>query len=399
MVRLFYSKNFFLAFLLCYTLLIALYPHYLSISYFEASIFYYDKGYLGVIARFFCSLFGQNDFALRAFFITLHFASLFLFYSISKKVVKQEGDARVALIVFCLLPASSLSALLVMKSSVVVFATLVFIYLHSSSKTLLSFLSLTLFAMLDGAFAILFLSLIFYGVSKKNNALIVLNILLFGVSMSIFGFNDGGVPKSYFLDTLGVYMLIFSPLLFLYFVFSLYKRTEDKRSLGWYISFWALIFSLLLSFRQKIMLYDFAPFVVLAIPFMVRNFFASYRVRIGANKGAYSVGFGILAFSLAFFFVLAFFNHPLYAALELPKKHFAYNYQIAKELSLELKKLGVSECDTTDKEMALRLKFYGIKSGKEYLLSEEPHKNSKKVSIVYSGNIVGTYYVTKVNTF
>jgi len=147
------------------------------------------------------------------------------------------------------------------------------------------------------------------------------------------------------------------------------------------------------------MLYDFAPFVVLAIPFMVRNFFASYRVRIGANKGVYSVGFGILAFSLAFFFVLAFFNHPLYAVLELPKKHFAYNYQIAKELSLELKKLGVSECDTTDKEMALRLKFYGIKSGKEYLLSEEPHKNSKKVSIVYSGNIVGTYYVTKVNTF
>jgi len=146
------------------------------------------------------------------------------------------------LIVFCLLPASSLSALLVMKSSVVVFATLVFIYLHSSSKTLLSFLSLTLFAMLDGAFAILFLSLIFYGVSKKNNALIALNILLFGVSMSIFGFNDGGVPKSYFLDTLGVYMLIFSPLLFLYFVFSLYKKQKIRGHLAGIYRFGHLFF-------------------------------------------------------------------------------------------------------------------------------------------------------------
>jgi len=382
-----------------YAIFILIYPHYLSISYFEAIIFYQDNGYLGIISRFFCSIFGQNDFGLRIFFISIYFCSLGLFYRVSLEVVRLKSDARLATIIFCLLPASNLSALLIMKSVVVIFLTLSFIYLYRRGNIFLSAAVLIISSMLDGAFAILFLSLIFFAIHKKDNFLIVLNIILFGISMGVFGFDTGGLPKGYFLDTLGVYMLIFSPFIFLYFVFAIYKTDRVDRPIGWYISFWALLFSLLLSFRQKIMLYDFAPFVILAIPFMVKTFFASYRIRIGANKKVYEFGFAALFASLVVTFCLSFANHPLYSLLENKNRHFAYNYQVAKELADELKNIGATECLVQDREMALRLQFYGINEGSEYLVGQKPLKNSKKVSIVYSGVEVASYYVTKVNTF
>lgn len=398
MIRLLGSKTFFVVFLPLYAALIFSYPYFLSISSFEASIFYGDSGYLGIVTRFFCNIFGQNDFALRIFFIAVYFASLPLFYSVSKRVLKQESDARLSLVIFCLLPGSSLSALLVMKSAVIIFLSLTFIYLYGKGRFLSAFAVLGLSAVLDGAFAILFLSLIFYAIHKKDNALIFVSLLLFGLSMAMFGFDDGGRPRGYFLDTLGVYMSIFSPILFLYFVFAIYKIKPEDRPIGWYVSFWALIFSLLLSFRQKIMIYDFAPFVVLAIPFMVKTFFSSYRIRIGKNKRIYEIGFGVVLLSLVAVFTLSFFNHPLYACMDNKKAHFAYNYQVAKELARELKNMGVNECVVADSDMAIRLKFYGIKEGGHYLVGEKQLKNSKKVSIIYSGVEVTSYYVTKINT-
>ncbi len=399
MIKALGQNRVFVPFLIFYSLLILIYPHYMSISYYEASIFFDGQSYLGEISRFFCGLFGNNDFALRGFFIALHFASLGLFYSVSKSVLKQESDAKIALIIFCMLPASGLTALLVSKSGVVEFLTLLFIFFYKREQKTLSFAVLALAAMLDGAFAILFLSLIFFGIFKKDNLLIALNLVLFGVSMMFFGFDTGGKPQGFFLDTLGVYMLIFSPLVFLYFVFALYKTPSEQRPIGWYISFWALVFSLLLSFRQKIMIYDFAPFVVISIPFMVKTFFNSYRVRIGKNKMAYNVMFSIAFASLALLFSMSFYNRPLYNFFKEPKKHFSYNYQVAKDLANELKKSGINDCQTLDKEMALRLKFYGIREGNDYLIGQKPLKNSKKVSIIYSNVEVATFYVTKINTF
>lgn len=399
MIKALGQNRVFIPFLIFYSALILSYPYFMSISYYEASIFFNDQGYLGILSRFFCSIFGNNDYALRSFFIALHFASLWLFYSISKDVLKQESDAKIALIVFCLLPASGLTALLVVKSGIIEFLTLLFIYLYKRSFKLFSYVILVLSAMLDGAFAILFLSLIFFGIFKKDNLLIAINLLLFGLSMTMFGFDTGGKPQGYFLDTFGIYMLIFSPLIFLYFMFALYKIPRDERPIGWYISFWALVFSLLLSFRQKIMIYDFAPFVVIALPFMVRTFFASYRVRIGKNKRAYNAMFAIAFSSLAAIFVLSYLNRPLYVFFKDPTKHFAYNYQVAKDLANELKKSGINNCQTLDREMELRLKFYGINDGADYLIGGRPLKNSKKVSIRYSNVEVATFYVTKINTF
>lgn len=397
MIKLLGSKLFFGVFLPLYAAILFLYPSYLSISHYEAVIFYEDGGYLGIITRFFCGVFGQNDFALRSFFIVLFLSSLPLFYLISKKVLRLDTDARVATVIFCLLPAAPLSALLVTKSAVIIFITLLFIYLYGIGRSLLSFAVLAMAAMLDGAFAILFLSLIFYAIRRKDNLLIAVSIALFGISMGLFGFDDGGRPRGYFLDTFGVYSLIFSPLLFLYFIFAIYKINPSERPIGWYISFWALLFSLLLSFRQKIMIYDFAPFVVVAIPFMLKTFFASYRIRIGKNKRLYESGFAITIVSLAAMSAISLFNYPIYGVLQNKTNHFAYNYQVAKELAASLKDMNIDRCAIDDREMALRLRFYGINYGSDYFISKKQMPNSKKVSIVYSNTEVAIYYVTKIN--
>ena len=52
----------------------------LSISYYEAEIFYHDRGLTGIIARLSCEIFGQNDFALRSLTsIFLHPPQFFLY--------------------------------------------------------------------------------------------------------------------------------------------------------------------------------------------------------------------------------------------------------------------------------------------------------------------------------
>ncbi|HEC1793345.1 TPA: hypothetical protein R1734_001702, partial [Campylobacter lari] len=71
------------------------------------------------------------------------------------------------------------------------------------------------------------------------------------------------------------------------------------------------------------------------------------------------------------------FNQSFYYLLKDPKKHFAYDYHIAKELSLKLKQRNFTHIFTKDKELALRLKFYGISKGKLELHS------SKKASKIY----------------
>lgn len=399
MIRLIGSARFFYLFLPLFFGAVIWAASELSISSSEALLYFEGSGYLADISRLACTLFGQNDYALRAFPFLMFALSVLLFYKTSLLYLGKKEDARIATAIFCLIPASGISAILLIKSSTIIFVTLLYIYLSLSGRRFYSFALLLFAVFLDNAFAILFLSLIFYSIAKKDNALLILSLICFGTSMTLFGFDDGGKPKGYFLDTLGTYLLIFSPILFFYFLFSLVKVPPSSRGMGWYISFWALSFSLLLSFRQKILLYDFAPFVMLAIPFMVKVFLSSYRVRIAANRTVYGTSFGFVFISVLLFFIVLVFNKHLYPFLDKKERHFAHGYYWAKELASELKQSGIRECRCDDKGLALRLKFYGIDSGGEYILSKNDTNNSKKVSISYSDTEITTYYVTKVNTF
>ncbi len=373
--------------------------HTLSISYKEATIFFDERSFLHYLVQFSTQIFGQNDYALRAPFILLHLLSIILMYQISKFYLKRDEDRLLSVLVFVLLPGIVSSALLVNSASVVIFFTLLFIYLFLRKKENLYALLLPLLLLVDNSFIILYLALVAYGLYAKNRFIMILASLLFLVGLYMYGFTVGGKPRGYFLDTFAAYSLVFSPLLFLYFFYTMYRiLVREKKSMSWVISFSTLMISILLSFRQRIMIEDFAPFVVVSVPLMVQVFVKSYRMRLPELRRMHNVTFIIIFSFLLINFYATYFNQYFYRFLENPKKHFAYKYHIAYELAEKLHALDIHAINCNDKQMQKRLKFYKIQEGGNYKLEEhDTYHDKDSVTISYMSHPIISYNVTKIN--
>ena len=370
----------------------------LSISYPEAVIFFDDKNFLHYIVKFSTSIFGQNDYALRIPFILFHIGSIFLLYHVSGYFLKRDFDRLLAVITFMLLPGVVGAALLVNSASVAIFFTLLFILLFLQKRRLLYMILLPFFILIDNSFMILYLGVFSYGVYVKDKVLASYSALLFLLALGIYGFHMGGKPKGYILDTLSAYSIIFSPLIFLYFFYTLYRiLMKEEKNIVWFISFVALIFSILISYRQRILIDDFAPYVVVSVPLMVKMFMGSYRVRLPELRRGHKILFVIVFLMLFANFTATYAYKYFYLFIANPTKHFAYKYNIAKELAFKLKKLGINKVQTS-KKLQKRLRFYSIARGKEYILSDKASSlTPQKVTISYMKKPIKTYYVSKVN--
>jgi 4-amino-4-deoxy-L-arabinose transferase-like glycosyltransferase len=373
--------------------------HTLSISYKEAHIFFQEHNFLHLLVTTSTHLFGQNDYALRAPFIFLHLLSIVLMYQISKFYLKREEDRVLSVLVFVLLPGVVSSALLVNAASVVIFFTLLFIYLFLRKKESIYIVLLPLLLLVDNSFIMLYFALVAYGAYSKNRFIMIYASILFLIGLYIYGFAVGGKPRGYFLDTFAAYSLVFSPLLFLYFFYTMYRiLVREKKSILWVISFTALIVSILLSFRQRIIIEDFAPFVVVSVPLMVQVFVKSYRMRLPELRRTHNVTFVIIFTFLLLNFYATYFNQYFYRFYEKPEKHFAYKYHIAYELAKALKNKDIYAIDAGDKKMQLRLKFYNIEYNSDYKLQKSTHyHDSDSVTISYMNFPINSYNVSKVN--
>lgn len=159
-----------------------------------------------------------------------------------------------------------------------------------------------------------------------------------------------------------------------------------------------MILSIIFSFRQRIFIEDFGPYVVIALPFMLKTFFHSYRVRLKEFRQPYNIAAILILLMLIINVVLTFINKPLYLVLGNPTKHFVYQYHFAKELSEELRKRDINEITCLDKELQLRLKFYNITEGEKYFISTRPYYNyDEKIVIRYYNKELLDVYVKKIN--
>jgi 4-amino-4-deoxy-L-arabinose transferase-like glycosyltransferase len=372
----------------------------LSISYDEAEVFFHGTMFIHYLVVASTKLLGQNDFALRLPFILLHLSSIVLVYKISKLFLKKRVDLVFAVGIYAFLPGVNSIALLVNNSILVVFLSLLFTYLYLKEYKVFSHIILVLALFVDNSFAIFYIALFVYALFKQKTDLLILTLVLFGASMYLYGFDTGGKPKGYFVDTLGVYAAIFSPFVFLYFIYSMYRiLVKEEKNLLWYISFFSLVVSLLLSLRQRLTLEDFAPFVVLAIPLMVKVFFNSYRVRLPEFRKLHTVVFVFVLCTLFINTMASFFHKPLYLLMKEPSKHFAVKYHVAKELSEILKSKGIDKVILYDEKLALRLAFYNIQNGGSYKLStkQEIEEGYEQIDISYYGKMVKTFYLYRVS--
>ena len=368
----------------------------LSIRYDEAVMLFEGTSLVHYLVSFSTKLFGQTDLALRLPFILLHVASLVLLYKIGKLFLKRKLDRVVSIALYAMLPGVNSIAILVNGAYIAIFLTLLFVYLYMYGYKKASFLVLCLALFADNSFAILYLSLFFYSIFNKEKQLLVLSLVLFGLSMYLYGFDTGGKPKGYFLDALGVYAAVFSLFVFLYLVYALYRiLIKEEKNLLWYISFSTLVLSLILSLRQKLLLEDFAAFVVIAIPLVVKVFFNSYRVRLPQHRKYHNITFGVVFIFLILNLTVSYFNKPLYHIIKNPEDHLAYKYHIVKDLAQILKEKNIENINIEDKKLALRLKFYGIQNSGTYKLSHTNFKKTdyEKINIKYFDKIVKSFYI------
>ena len=369
----------------------------LSVNYYEANIYFNKENLLHYILKIFTTLFGQNDFALRLPMILMHSAGAFLYYDVSKSLFKREGDQVWNVLVYLLLPGINSAALMVDGAGLLLFLLLVFLFVYKHKRNL-AYALLPFYVVVDASFAFLYLSLIFYAMEKRKTPLLFGSILLFGASMYLFGIDISGHPTNYFLNTLGIYAAIFSPVLFIYLIYALYRRgMKEERTLLWYLGSTAFVFSLLFSFRQQMKVEELAPYILVATPIMVKAFLSSYRIRLREFRRGYrillSVGLGVLIAST----ITIYMNKVFYLFLEKPSKNFVYNNHVAKELATALKGMGIYAISTSNKRLQLRLKFYGIEEDKNvYLHKYRPFAQTKDVTIRYMNVDVAKFYVTNL---
>jgi hypothetical protein len=369
----------------------------LSISFYEANILYGDSSLLKSFSTFFLNIFGTNDYALRIPMIVIHLISTILLYLISSYYVSRPNDKLWIVFIYLLLPGITSSALLVNVAGLKIVTLFAFVYMYLRFNNW-SLILLPLFMLLDATSIFLYFSIALFGISRKQWMTAGVSLGLLILAVFFFGIDLSGRPQGRFLDALAIYSAIFSPVVFMYLFYVLYRRyMTHEQDLVWMIASSMFVISLLLSFRQKVNIQDFAPYLMVALPLAAQTFFHTYRVRLPIFRRRYRLLF-YSAFTLLVVNALAvFFNQWLYQWIKNPKDHFSYSMHIAKELAHELKDNQISCVNADDEKMQLRLRFYGITECQGTLLSEEKNKKGKKVTISYINIPIYTAYVTKVN--
>ena len=368
----------------------------LSISYNEAEIFFQKHSLLSYILKLSAHFFGQNDLAVRGVMIFFHIASVVLMYKVSKFYIKLEFDRIVAVLLFVLLPGTLASALIINNAGICITLALLCIYLFHIKKKILFSLFFCLAFFIDGDFLIFYAGFFIFALYKRKPPLAWLSAILFLLTLYFFGFETNGRPSGHFIDTFGIFAAVFSPFVFIFFVYTIYRIwVKEKKDLLWFIAICSFCFCMIVSVRQRLELEQFLPFCVIATPLMVRVFFNSYRVRLPKFRKGHKICTSLVMLFLIFNWSAIIFNQIFYLFLSDPTKHLTYKFDVTKELADKLKEAGVQDIATDDTRLALRLKFYGIKT-KSYsknLLASADLDEKSKFSIEKMGKVVANFNI------
>lgn len=393
------KRGYFFPLLFILDLIILLFQiRNISISYSEAQILYGAPSLLQSILWVSLKWFGQNDYALRLPMLLLHAGSVVLLYEISKTYLKRVNDRLWMILFFLLLPGVTSAALVVDYAGFLVFGLLLFYYVYLKYDRYALAVAIAL-SLVHPSFGYLFVGVIIYGMNRKNWVWISGGAASLSITLFVFGINITGTPKGHFLDLLGLYAAIFSPVVFMYLFYVLYRRIISKEwDMIGIIALSAFVFSFLLSFRQKVEIHHFAPYLFLMFPIAAQTFLHTYRIRLNEFRVRYKILLYSALFLLLVNSLVVFFNPYFYRWVDKPSRHFAYSMHVAKELGTYLKQQHISCINCKDEKMQLRLRFYGISHCDAVRLQEDYSTGGKKVTISYINKPVFTGYVTKLNT-
>ena len=363
------KKIHFLSLLLLYLVSVCYLAVTTPITPHEAKIYFASHNVVTTLMhwgeRLFASMPTLKMFGLRLFFILFGFVSILLFYKLSRDYFVRPKDAMLATTIFMLLPGIVTGMTLANVSIIVLTLVLLFVLLYEhrlkSYDLLLPLIMLVLF-FIHEASLIFFIALMLYAWRHKEQKLFSVSTAFVLVSLYLSkGIEIGGRPSGHFLEVFGLYATVFSPLLFLYFFYAMYRiLLREEKNLIWYISFIALAFSLLLSLRQKVYITDFAPYVMISVILMLNTLNNSVRVRLPQFQKWYRVGFYTVMITLLFTFFAILFHRQLFYLFDDPKRHFAYRIYKPYFLAQSLKEKGIKCYDDASSREIYALRYYGI---------------------------------------
>jgi hypothetical protein len=172
---------------------------------------------------------------------------------------------------------------------------------------------------------------------------------------------------------------------------------KGDKNIIWHISFTVLILSLTISLRQRIPIEDFAPYVIVAIPLMVKLFYQSFRVRLPQFRKRYLYVAALVLFVLILNTLVLLFHKPLFLVLDKPARHFAAPFYLPYWCALELRKKGIHSVKVEKRALANQLAYYGIAAGDTLQLKKKPCEGCQSVTIRYKNRPLDICYVSKIN--
>jgi len=330
------------------------------ISPHEAYTFYYKD----TLDSFLMHL-GYQDAELFISFRTVFYifgvVNIFLYYYLSQFYFKTLEDRYISTAIFMFLPGVIASMVLVNISVVVISLVLLFLVAYHKNWIIIEFFSMIVLLFVHDSAVIFFISIALYSYLSKEKERFFIALIFIIVSLYIGNFEIGGRPRGHFLEIFGIYAAIFSPFVFVYFCYSLYRLYyEKKQNITWYIATVGLLFSLILSIRQRVTVTEFAPYILIGVIFIFKVYSESLRIRLKIYQKRYRniFIFSVMTLMLGSFTII--FHQSLFIFFEDKSKHFAYNIYEPYWLAQELKLHNINCYDTKIVKKKAQLKFYGF---------------------------------------
>ena len=357
------NRGLFYTFILFYTIALVYLASTVPIGSHEAMVYYTDTKILYSLTHICSGVFG-NSLDFRFPFLVFGFINIPLFFIMSRLYFSQKEESYFATMVFALLPGIITSAILVNIAVVVITFVLGFIIFYEKKKLFWQGVTMVALLLIHDASVIFFISLAIYSAFRRDKALFSIAIILTAISLLYFnGLTIEGRPKGEFLELFGLYIALFSPFVFLYFFYAIYRIwLREEKDILWYISFTSFVLSILLSLRQQVNMTDFAPYVIVSVILMLVTYHKTVKIRLPQFQKWYKRGFSLVIFSLLLSSFIIVFHKSFFYFLDDKTKHFAYDFYEPYWRIGALKKVG-KDCYTAgNKKVQYQFKYYGVNS-------------------------------------
>jgi len=302
-----------------------------------------------------------SEFGLRIFFLFFAMLNALLYERVTASFVSRSEDRYVIVMIYLILPGVVASSILANSAVILSFLVLLFLYAYMKKNWLVVTLSLLLLSVVHWSALFLYGILLLYAANRRERWLLIVTII--AVIFYTFSGMEMPLPRdtNNVLELLSIYATVFSPLVFIYLFYVLYRTLlRGERNIIWYISFYSLIISLILSFIYRIRIVDFSPYIMLGTMLMIQSYHASLRVRMRRFQNRYRWVFKIVTISLIVSTLSILLNKPIYRTVG--KEYYALfapvyaPYDRAKELRSE----GKSCVNGIGGKQMDQMKFYQI---------------------------------------